>query len=156
MAADFAPLLGTLRAQGLTLATAESLTGGLLSKSITDVPGASAVFRGGVVTYQTPVKASLLGVDQQLLDAYGPVCRPVARAMAEGVRQLLGADLALSTTGVAGPDPDEFGAPVGLVYIALAGDGWCLCRELRLAGSRSLIREMTCEAARDLLAEQLA
>ena len=155
MAVDFGPVLKQLAARGLTLAVAESLTGGLISKSVTDVPGASAVFRGGVVSYQTPVKARLLGVDQEVLDSLGPVSRPVARAMAEGVRSLLDADLALAVTGVAGPDPDEFGAPVGLVYVALAGDGWSLCRELHLAGTRSIIRELTCEAARDLLAEQL-
>ena len=155
MAAEFAPLLRKLAAQGLTLATAESLTGGLISKAITDVPGASAVFRGGVVSYQTPVKASLLGVDPELLETQGPVSRSVARAMAEGVRRLLDADLALAVTGVAGPDPDEFGAPVGLVYVALAGDGWCLCQELHLAGTRSIIRELTCQAALELLAEQL-
>ena len=106
-----------LKEKGLTLGTAESCTGGLAAKRFTDLPGASAVFRGGVVSYATEVKHTVLGVDQALLDEYGAVSEPTARAMAEGARKVLGCDLALSFTGVARPDSDERGNPVGLVFI---------------------------------------
>ena len=100
-------VLEGLRAQGLTLGTAESCTGGLLAKRMTDLPGASAVFRGGVVSYTNEVKANVLGVAQTLLDEQGAVCADVARAMAQGARRVLGCDVAVATTGVAGPDSDE-------------------------------------------------
>ncbi len=148
---EWKDMLRYLKEQGLTLATAESLTGGLLSSRITDVPGSSAVFRGSVISYQSETKVRLLGVDRQMLETNGPASRPVARAMAQGVRTLLQADLALAVTGVAGPDPDAFGAPVGLVFVSLAGPDWCLCRQLQLSGSRHTIREDTCKAALKLL-----
>ena len=113
-------MLALLREKGLTFGTAESCTGGLIAKRITDLPGASAAFRGGVVSYATQVKHDLLGVDQALLDRYGAVSEPVAAAMAEGARRALGCDIAVASTGVAGPDPDDRGNPVGLVYLALA------------------------------------
>lgn len=109
-----------LKERGATLAAAESCTGGLIAKRVTDVPGASAVFLGGVVSYTNGVKANVLGVPQTMLDEYGAVSEPVARVMAERVRTLTGADYALSVTGIAGPDSDERGNPVGLVYIGLA------------------------------------
>lgn len=155
MTIDFTALIARLKRAGLSFATAESVTGGLLSKKITDVPGCSAVFRGGVVSYQTSVKTAILGVPPDILNEEGPVSRSAARAMAEGVRTLLGVDLAISTTGVAGPDSDAFGRPVGLVYIALAGEDWCLTRELHFVGSRNLIRELTCTEALDLFMGQL-
>lgn len=129
-------VLKGLRAQGLTLGTAESCTGGLLAKRLTDLPGASAVFRGGVVSYTNGVKAGVLGVPQTLLDEQGAVCADVARAMAQGARRVLGCDVAVATTGVAGPDSDERGNPVGLVYVAMAAPDGCWVRELHLGGAR--------------------
>lgn len=129
-------VLEGLRAQGLTLGTAESCTGGLLAKRLTDLPGASAVFRGGVVSYTNEVKANVLGVAQTLLDEQGAVCADVARAMAQGARRVLGCDVAVATTGVAGPDSDERGNPVGLVYVAMAAPDGCWVRELHLGGAR--------------------
>jgi nicotinamide-nucleotide amidase len=115
-------VLGLARAQGLTLAVAESLTGGQLAAALTAVPGASAVFRGSVTAYATDLKASVLGVDAALLAKHGAVHEEVARQMAGGVRRLCGADLGVATTGVAGPDPQD-GRPVGTVFVACAGQG---------------------------------
>src|SRR3954464_3816091 len=100
-----AELLAALRARGQTLAVAESLTGGLLAAEFVAVPGASAVFRGGVVAYATDLKAALLGVPAPLLNSHGPVAPSVAAALAAGARERCGADWAAATTGVAGPDP---------------------------------------------------
>jgi len=116
--------------RGMTLATAESCTGGLVAEKLTAIPGASAVYRGGVVSYWTSVKADVLGVPQELLDTYGPVSEQCARAMAEGVRKLTGADLGVSVTGAAGPDADERGVPVGIVYVGLAAPDGTWCRPL--------------------------
>ncbi len=112
-------VVAALVVQGRTLATAESLTGGLLAGALTGVPGASAVFRGGVVPYATDLKHSLVGVDGALLDRVGAVDRDVAAQLASGARERLGADLGLSTTGVAGPDPQDGHAP-GVVWVGLA------------------------------------
>lgn len=122
--------LHLLKARGLTLATAESCTGGLVAQRITALPGASAVYRGGVVSYWTAMKADVLGVPQTLLDQYGAVSAQCAMAMAEGARQITGADLAVSVTGVAGPDCDERGNPVGLVYLGLATPSGTFCRKM--------------------------
>ncbi len=113
-------VMALLKERGMTLGTAESCTGGLCAKRMTDLPGSSAVFKGGVVSYTNAVKQGVLGVPQELLERYGAVSRPVAAAMAEGARQVLGCDLALAFTGVAGPDSDDRGNEVGLVYVALA------------------------------------
>jgi nicotinamide-nucleotide amidase len=115
-------LLSRARYARLTVAVAESLTGGQLAAAITAVPGASAVFRGSVTAYATDLKASVLGVDVALLDEVGAVHAEVARQMAEGVRLLCGADLGVATTGVAGPEPQD-GRPVGTVFVAIAGQG---------------------------------
>ncbi|MFJ1795991.1 CinA family protein [Kitasatospora griseola] len=149
-----ARLLAALKADGATLAVAESLTGGLLAAALVDVPGASAVFRGSVTAYATDLKASVLGVDEGLLDVRGPVHPVVARQMAEGVRNLLGADWALATTGVAGPDPQD-GQPVGTVYVGLAGARGTEALPLRLSGGRDKIRHQSVEAALDLLLRRL-
>lgn len=115
-----AQLVRLLGQQGRTLAVAESLTGGLVAATIVGVPGASKVFRGGVVAYATDVKADVLGVDAGLLERVGAVDPDVADAMAIGVARLLGADYGLATTGVAGPDPQD-GQPVGTVWISVVG-----------------------------------
>ena len=143
-------VLDSLKGKGLTLGTAESCTGGLVAKRFTDLPGASAAFRGGVVSYATEVKHTVLGVEQALLDQYGAVSEPVARAMAEGARRVLGCDLAISTTGVAGPDPDERGNPVGLVFIALAAPEGAWVRQVHLSMGRQRIRHIAASHGFDL------
>ena len=146
-------VLEAARERGLTLGTAESCTGGLIAKRITDVPGAASVFKGGVVSYHCEVKAGMLGVSQQLLDQRGAVCAEVAQQMALGARQALGCDLAVSVTGVAGPDPDDWGNPVGLVYAALAAPDGCQVKQLHLAGTgarRDRIRTLAANHALDM------
>lgn len=144
-----------LKEKGLTLGTAESCTGGLAAKRFTDLPGASAVFRGGVVSYATEVKHTVLGVDQALLDEYGAVSEPTARAMAEGARKVLGCDLALSFTGVAGPDPDERGNPVGLVFIGLATPDGTWVRQVHLTRGRQRVRHIAASHGFDLVRRYL-
>ena len=148
-------VLRLMRERGLTLGCAESCTGGLIAKRFTDLPGASAVFRGGVVSYASEVKRDVLGVPQALLDQYGAVSPQVARAMAQGARRALGSDLAVATTGVAGPDPDDRGNPVGLVYVALAGEEACHVREVHLGQGREMVRRRAALHAMDLLRRQL-
>ena len=145
-----------LREKGLTLAAAESCTGGLIAKRITDLSGSSQIFMGGVVSYTNQVKARVLGVPQALLDEYGAVSEPVARAMAEGVRRITGADVGVSVTGVAGPDRDGRGSEVGTVYIALTcadGTHSRLCRFGAL--SRAEIRTKAADAVFALVQSKL-
>ena len=152
-------VLDALRVRGFTLGTAESCTGGLIAKRLTDLPGASAVFKGGVVSYTNEVKAGVLGVSRTLLDEKGAVCAETARAMAEGARRVLGCDLALSVTGVAGPDSDERGNPVGLVYAALAAPDGCWVKELNLtslAARRDRTRNLAAHHALDMVRRWLA
>ncbi len=141
-----------LKEKGLTLAAAESCTGGLIAKRITDLPGASSVFCGGVVSYTNAVKSGVLGVDRALLEQFGAVSEPVARAMAEGVRRITGADLGVSVTGVAGPGTDERGNPVGTVFIGLATPDGTLCRAFAFGKrSRARIRGHAANSAFDLV-----
>lgn len=155
MSAGAAPrVLDLLRERGWTLAVAESLTGGLLAAELASVPGASRSFRGSVTAYATDLKHLLLGVDAQLLTAEGAVNPQVARQMAEGVRDRLGADWGVSTTGVAGPGPQD-GQPVGTVFVAVAGPAGAAGRALRLAGDRTAIRLASVTAALELLAAEL-
>ena len=125
-----------LKEKGWTFATAESCTGGQIAARITALSGASSVYRGGVVSYWTSVKAEVLGVPQTLLDQYGAVSEECARSMAENARRITGADIGLSVTGVAGPDPDERNNPVGLVYVGLASPDGTWCRKLELGKRR--------------------
>ncbi|MEV4616363.1 CinA family protein [Kitasatospora sp. NPDC049258] len=148
-------LHAALRARGATLAVAESLTGGLLAAELVAVPGASLTFRGSVTAYATDLKASVLGVDEGLLAVHGAVHPVVARQMAEGVRRLLGADYALATTGVAGPDPQD-GQPVGAVHLALAGPAGTRVASPLLSGDRATIRQASVTASLELLLEHLA
>ncbi|MFE9427198.1 CinA family protein [Kitasatospora sp. NPDC006697] len=138
-----------LLGRGATLAVAESLTGGLLAAQLVDVPGASATFRGSVTAYATELKAELLGVDEGLLAVHGPVHPLVARQMAEGVRRLLGATYGLSTTGVAGPEPQD-GSPVGTVHLGFAGPEGTLAGSPRLSGDRATIRRRAAQGALEL------
>lgn len=130
-------VLAVLTQRGETLAAAESLTGGLVAAEITAVPGASRAFRGSVTAYATELKRDVLGVNGALLEERGAVDAEVARQMARGVREALGADWGVATTGVAGPEPQD-GQPVGTVYVAVAGPGVPPVAELlQLEGSRS-------------------
>jgi nicotinamide-nucleotide amidase len=147
-------IISLLKKRGETLATAESLTGGLVAATIVDVPGASAVFRGGLVAYATELKAALVGVPNDLLKARGPVDPDVARALARGARERCGADWGLATTGVAGPDPQD-GHPVGRVYVAVSGPGVDEVRELTLTGDRPAIRAGSVAAVLVLLEDTL-
>ena len=138
-------LLSAVAARGWTLAVAESLTGGLVSATLVDVPGASSVLRGAVVAYSTDLKATLLDVDPVLLEQRGAVDPDVARAMAIGVRARLGADVGLATTGVAGPDPQD-GHPPGTVHVAVSTPDGTHVRSLRLAGDRAAVRAQSADA----------
>lgn len=149
-----APLVRRLAERGETLATAESLTGGLLAATIVDVPGASAVFRGGLVVYATDLKASLAGVPAALLAERGPVDPDVAAALADGARRRCGAGWGLGTTGVAGPDP-QGAAAVGTVHVAVAGPRGARVRSLTVRGGRDEVRRGAVTAALGLLAEAL-
>jgi nicotinamide-nucleotide amidase len=155
---DVAALVRALKERGETLAVAESLTGGLLCATLVEVPGVSAVFRGGLIVYATDLKASLAGVPAEFLALHGPVDPDVARALAIGALERCGADWGLATTGVAGPDP-QGGRPVGTVFVAVAGpgdgSGVSVARRLELRGDRSAIRAATVTAALELLVEQL-
>ncbi|MBR7676072.1 CinA family protein [Streptomyces daliensis] len=150
-----ARLLEELARRGETLAVAESLTGGLVAARITAVPGASRVFRGSVTAYATPLKRDVLGVDGTLLTERGAVDAEVARQMAGGVRKALGADWGVSTTGVAGPEPQD-GQPVGTVFVAVAGPGGgARAVRLALAGDRSAIRAESVDKVLALLFGEL-
>jgi nicotinamide-nucleotide amidase len=149
VASPAAALLDRLVARGWTLATAESLTGGLLCATIVDVPGASRALRGSVVAYATDVKASVLGVDAALLAEHGAVHPEVARQMALGARQVLGADVGLATTGVAGPDAQDGHAP-GTVFVAVSTPDATEVRAPRIAGGRGAVRGGAVGAAVEL------
>ena len=135
-----------LRERGLMLATAESCTGGLCAKRLTDVAGASQVFCGGVVSYTNDVKMRLLGVKEETLAQFGAVSGETAREMAEGARQATGADVAVSVTGVAGPSSDEMGNVVGTVFIAFSSEQETISEKLQLSGDREKIREQSVNA----------
>ena len=139
-----------LRSTGSTIATAESLTGGRLAVALTDVPGASETYLGGVVSYATEVKASVLDVDDAVIDEHGVISAECAKAMASGARALLGATYGLSTTGVAGP-ADQEGKPPGTVFVGIAGPGLLEAVALELSGKRQQIQDRTCREAFEAL-----
>ncbi|MEU2199366.1 CinA family protein [Isoptericola sp. NPDC019482] len=145
-------VLDGARSRGWTLAAAESLTGGLVVAVLVDVPGASAVVRGGVVAYATDLKATALGVDPELLALRGPVDPEVAGQMATGVRRALGADVGLATTGVAGPDPQD-GHPPGEAYVAVSTPAGDRVRRLDLDGTRAEVRAAVVRAVLALALE---
>jgi PncC family amidohydrolase len=147
-------VIALLRGAGQTVAAAESLTGGLVVAGLTTVPGASQAVRGGVVAYATELKAILLGVPRAMLAAHGAVYPGVAAAMANGVRERLGATFGVATTGVAGPDPQD-GQPVGTVHIAVSADNDTVVRTLGLDGDRERIRRVTVERLLALLIGRL-
>ncbi len=145
---------GVLKAlEGKTLVTAESITGGGIGGALTAVPGASAVYRGGVISYCDDVKHIALGVPRETLNRFGAVSQATALAMASGVRKLLEADIAISVTGLAGPGGDEFGHMVGTVFIGFADARSVIARECHFTGSREEIRSQTVRAALELVLE---
>ena len=139
--------------RGKTLATAESCTGGGIGAALTAVPGSSAVYKGGIISYTNWVKHNLLCVDQHLLDTLGAVSAPVAEAMAEGARKAMQADIAVSVTGLAGPGGDEFGNPVGLVFIGYSDQAKNVSRRFLFRGDRETVRETACREALRLVLE---
>ena len=143
-----------LQQRGETVATAESLTGGLVGAALTELPGSSATYRGGLVVYATDTKAAVAGVPTALLDQAGAVSEQTARALAEGARERLGSDWGIATTGVAGPDEQE-GHPAGTVHLAVAGPTGTTARSVRLPGDRERVRVLAVTVALDLLRRRL-
>lgn len=145
-------VVGMLKEHHLKVATAESCTGGLIAKRITDVPGASEVFECGIISYANGIKHKVLGVSEDDLNKYGAVSEPVAKQMAQGALKVSGADIAVSVTGIAGPDSDSTGKPVGLVYIGLADKGNVWVREIRTSRTdRSYNRYVSASNAFDMI-----
>ena len=141
------------RLSGKTLVTAESCTGGGIGAALTAVPGSSKVYKGGIISYTNAVKVKQLGVDPELLDRVGAVSALVAEAMAIGVRKSLDADVSVSVTGLAGPDGDDFGNPVGTVYIGYADSETSFSREYHFSGDREAVRNQAIESALRLIVE---
>ena len=144
-------LVAELKAWGLTCATAESCTGGSVGGAITAVPGSSAVFLGGVISYANEVKRDVLGVSQEILDAHGAVSPECAERMAAGARKLLKADLAVSLTGIAGPDGGSAEKPVGLVWFGLAAPDGVRTEKVVFGGDRAAVRAQAVDHALGLL-----
>ncbi len=138
---------------GKTLATAESITGGSIGENLTAISGSSAVYKGGIISYCDDVKQRVLGVPAEALAKFGAVSAPVAEAMALGVRQLCKTDAAVAVTGLAGPDGDDFGNPVGTVYIGYADINRVASRHFVFSGDRQAVREQTVLAALDMILE---
>ena len=154
--ADPAEIISALAKRGRTLCTAESCTGGLMSAAVTAVPGASAVFLGGVAAYAYSAKERILGVRPDTLLAQGAVSEAVAREMASGARAAFGADYAVAVTGIAGPGGGMPGKPVGLVWIAVEGPDRALARSFVFPGDRAAVRAASVEEALKLLKEIIA
>ena len=148
-------VLSLLLERSLTFATAESCTGGLISKRITDIPGSSRVFLGGAVTYANSAKSDILGVDPEIIKANGAVCRQVAEAMARGARERFHSDIAVGLTGIAGPASDNSKKEIGLVYCALAAEDAIYCRELHLGLDRDRVRTSAANHAFDMVRRYL-
>jgi nicotinamide-nucleotide amidase len=141
-----------LKKEGLTVAVAESCTGGLIGHRLTQVPGSSGYFDRGIVSYSNGAKLELLGVPTSLLEKHGAVSAPVASAMANGIRERSGTDIGLSVTGIAGPDGGTATKPVGLVYVGLdGGEGETITKEFRFHGDRDVIKHRSSQAALDVL-----
>ena len=137
--------------EGKTLVTAESCTGGGIGAALTAVSGSSAVFKGGIISYTNEVKNAILGVDAKLLKEKGAVSAPVAEAMAKGARARLEADIAVSVTGLAGPGGDDYGNPVGTVYIGIAREEKTEVRHYCFAGNRDQVRAQAVRSALEWL-----
>lgn len=148
-------LVSFAAAHGLTVSTAESLTAGLVASTIAGVPGASAVLRGGAVTYVNEVKEAVLGVDAEAIARYTEVSHPVARQMAEGSRRLFAADVAVSLTGYAGPGGGTDADPVGTVYLGIASERGVDSRRVSLEGDRAAVRAGSALCALEMLRDEL-
>lgn len=142
-----------LRLAGKTLATAESCTGGMIGAALTAVPGASKVYKGGVISYWSEIKERLLSVEPKDLQTLGPVSMQVAASMAQGARKALHTDVAISVTGLAGPNGDEFGRPVGTVFVGFDNGAKTVVRQHRFTGDRDSVRRQAAEAALKLILE---
>jgi PncC family amidohydrolase len=142
--------------RGITLALAESCTGGLVADAVTDVPGSSGYFLGGIVSYSDAAKEGLLGVPAESIAAHGAVSAQVARAMAEGARERLGASIAASVTGIAGPDGGSEAKPVGLTYVAVADEDGVDVRRFLWSGDRIANKRSSAEAVLELLVERVS
>ena len=140
--------------QGRTLVTAESCTGGGIGAALTAVPGSSAVYKGGIISYTNWVKTHALDVYPRLLERYGPVSEPVAKAMAEGARKVLSADIAVSVTGLAGPGGDDFENPVGTVFIGYSDEKGTWARKFHYDGGREHVRNCAVMSALEIILEQ--
>jgi nicotinamide-nucleotide amidase len=147
-------LQGICLGRSLTVATAESCTGGLVAHVLTEVPGSSGYFQGAVVTYSDEAKKTLLGVPDEILTAHGAVSAQVARAMAAGARERLGVGLAVAVTGIAGPDGGSEAKPVGLTYVAVADEAGEEVRRFHWTGDRAENKRLSAEAALELLLER--
>jgi nicotinamide-nucleotide amidase len=148
--------LDLLTEKGITVGTAESCSGGLIAKRITDLPGASKVLKGGIISYTNDIKERLLGVPAALISAHSPVSAEVAVEMAKGARATLHCDVALSTTGVAGPGPDEYGNPVGMIFVALAAPEGTVVKELKSGlPTREQVRLSAAQFGLDMLRRYL-
>lgn len=141
--------------KGKTLATAESCTGGMIGAALTAVPGASKVYKGGIISYWSEVKQALLGVDPEDLKNLGPVSAQVAGSMADGARKALHTDYGISVTGLAGPDGDEFGKPVGTVFVGLSTRSKTVARQFRFYGDREDVRNQAARAALEFILEEV-
>jgi PncC family amidohydrolase len=141
--------------KGKTLATAESCTGGMIGAALTAVPGASKVYKGGIISYWSEVKQELLGVDPEDLNNLGPVSAQVAGSMADGARKALHTDYGISVTGLAGPDGDEFGKPVGTVFVGLSTRSKTVARQFRFYGDREDIRNQAARATLEFILEEV-
>ena len=138
---------------GKTLVTAESCTGGGIGAALTAIPGSSSVYKGGIISYTNWVKETILGVDPAILETFGAVSAPVAEAMAKGARNTLKADVSVSVTGLAGPGGDEYGNPVGRVYIGYCDERNILSREFTFSGDREAVRNQAVTEALKLILE---
>ena len=141
--------------KGKTLVTAESCTGGMIGAALTAVPGSSAVYKGGVICYTNWVKENILGVGREVLEQFGAVSKPVAGAMAAGARKQLQADVAVSVTGLAGPGGDDYGNPVGTVYVGFESDTKSQVKHFRFSGDRESVRRQAAEAALRMIMDNM-
>lgn len=142
--------------KGKTLATAESCTGGGIGAALTAIPGSSAVYKGGVISYTNEIKQEILNVDINLLEEHGAVSEPVAVAMAVGARELMKTDIAVSVTGLAGPDGDDRGNPVGLVYIGYTDNNITICKKCYFEGERESVRQQAVETALSIILQEVS
>ncbi len=147
-------LIKKLGQHNLTISVAESLTGGLVAASLTQIPGASAVFKGGIIAYRDETKQQVLKVDPALITKFTSISEPVAQSMATNIREIMNTDIGIATTGVAGPDKSEGFAP-GIVFVAISIGDHNICQKLELVGDRTQIRDQSVNAIFKLTLSQV-